>query len=271
MLTRILFLFALVLGSTILLTGAWTNSLTSSTLPPEASFVPQTVPLDADIIGSGIDAKQLLQKALEKLDPKRTTWLKTKIRQSMIDAGSTYVAEGHLQLGPNHCARLELNIGKEGRLLVVSDGEMIALERKSPGVKPHVEVARLPDDDAGGKEKVLHAKCCGGPRALLMQLQEHLQSAKLQTGLLYDVPVIQIKGDLSPAAVPAQPGVVQSARHLYVYLDAQTLWPCRLEWWSADKIKTLRLNSRIEFLDPELNREQNAEECMRLFSFRPEE
>src|SRR4051812_5089776 len=112
MLTRILFLLTLALGSTAFLTGAWTGPFATSPRAAEIAFLPQAFALDADIIGSGIDAGQLLQKAMEALAPQRTAWLKTKIRQTMTDGESNFIAEGFLQRGPNHCARLEMDIVK---------------------------------------------------------------------------------------------------------------------------------------------------------------
>src|SRR5713226_2704982 len=119
--TRTLFLFTLALGAAIFLTGARTSPPTPCVLNPDAGFVAQTVPLEPDIVGSGIDATQLLGKALEKISGPRTAGMNTKIRQTMTDADANFVAHGFLQRGPNHCARLEMDLGKQGRLQVVSD------------------------------------------------------------------------------------------------------------------------------------------------------
>src|ERR1019366_5042318 len=146
MLTRVLFFFSLVFAITLFLTGAWTGTLAPSARPAEDAFVPETVLLDANIIGSGIDGQRLLEKACEKLRSPRVVWMKTKIRQTMTDAGSNFVAEGFLQRGPNHCARLEMTIdtnGQRGRLLVVSDGAAIAQVRETPGEAPVVTVDEL--------------------------------------------------------------------------------------------------------------------------------
>jgi hypothetical protein len=280
MLTRTACLFLLGLGITILLTGARTASLSTPLQNQESPFVPRSVPLDADIIGSGVDAGQLLQKALEKLDPQRTPWLKTKIRQTMCDVDSTFVAEGYLQRGPNHCARLEMDIlsgGKKGRLIVVSDGELIAQVNELPGMPAKVDVHKLSitgqprDDESTLKHKHLSDKSCGGPATLLAQLRRQLQNARLQTGLLQKTPVIQIKGDLEPAAMSVCAGVKRTVRQARVYLDAKTLWPHHVEWWGGDNVETPGLVLRIEFLDPQLNRELSVDECVRLFSYKPAE
>ena len=279
MMTRILFLLSLVLGSTILLTGAWTGSLSNPPQQAEPAFVPQALPLEADIIGSGVDARQLLQKALEKLDPQRTAWLKTKIRQTMTDADSNFVAEGFLQRGPNHCAHLEMDIvtgGKQGRLLIVSDGEIIAQVSEVPGADPTTDVANFPNAVEGSpskklavKEKFLCGKSCGGPGALLELLQPHLQNARLQTGILHKTPVIQIKGDLNANWASANVGTKTPVQQACVYLDAKTLWPQRIEWWGVDMTNSPRRVLCIEFLEPEFLRELSIDECVRMFSYKP--
>src|SRR5439155_25465876 len=109
----------LVVGSVLLLTGAWTNSHSRPAQEPELAFIPQPVHLDADVIGTGVDAKQLLQMALDRLTPERMPWLNTKIRQTLTDARSNFIAEGFLQRGPRHCARLEMNLGQQNYLHVV--------------------------------------------------------------------------------------------------------------------------------------------------------
>ena len=276
MLTRLVFLFTVVLGSTILLPGAWTGSSTPIAQNPEVLFVPQIVALEADIIGSGVDATRLLEKALEKLGEPRTAWMKTKIRQTISDADSNFVAAGFLQRGPNHCARLEMNVGKQGRLRVVSDGEVVAQVRNIPGKAPDVVVERFPaasadsaDHISAAKEKYLCGKSCGGPAALLQQLHKHLHNAKLQTGLLQGKAVIQVKGEIDSGATPMCAATTIPVRYAYIYLDAKSLWPHRLEWWGRDKTNALRSVLTLEFLEPQIDQELSVETCMRMFSYEP--
>jgi hypothetical protein len=273
MLTRILFLATLVLSGTVFLTGAWSGSFTPAPPVSEVSFAPQTVPLDADIVGSGVNADGLLAKAMEKLAPQRTAWLKTKIRQTVNDGDTSFRAEGALQRGPNHCVRLEMDVVRDGacgHMVIVSDGELLAQVRRAGRMTPIARLERLPaasaeksEADAAACEALLAAKGCGGPLALLGQFRRRLKNGKLQTGLLDGQPVIQIKGNLDPAApkTPAQVG--------YAYLDAKTLWPHRLEWWNEDNAHAPRPIVQIEFLEPEINRELSLEECARVFSYQP--
>lgn len=259
MLTRLVFLISLILTSTIFLTGAWPGPFAESNPEPETAFVAQPLELDADLVGAGVDAKTLLQKALDAIAPERTPWLKTRILQTVSDAPSHFVAEGFLQRGPNRCARLEMTIAtgdRPSRLIVVSDGEVIAQERRILYQEPAVTVERFPDDNDAAKDELLVRKGCGGPSAILEQMCEHLTNATLQTGMLGDVPVIRIQGEIESDVSRAS-----------VYLHAKTLWLQRVEWFTRDDNGGSRMSLRIEFLEPELRREMRVEECIRVFSY----
>jgi hypothetical protein len=282
MLIRILFLLTVFLGSMVLFTGVWTGSFAPTSRSPENAFIPQSITLDAAIVGAGIDAGQLLEKAAEKLTPQRMPWLKTQIRQTMTDAHTNFAAKGFLQRGPNHCARLEMVVfpgaatkpDEKHRLLVVSDGDVLAQVRHAPGMEPVLRVDPLLANEESvathaAKEQFLNGRSCGGPGALLQEFHLHLQNGTLQTGVLQGTPVIQIKGDIPAEAMSKCMRTIIPVRHAYIYLDAKTLWPHRIEWWGADKKHPLRAILSIEFFEPELGCELSDEECMRTFSYRP--
>jgi hypothetical protein len=275
MLTRLLFFLSLVLTVAGLVTGSWTRS-SSPTSPPlapaEDGFVAKNVHLDAAIVGSGVDGPRLLKNACAKLRPLYGGWLKTKVRQTMTDPESNFVAEGFLQRGPKHCARLELSIGtagRHGRLLVVSDGVVVALVREMPGEKPLVAVEDVAANDSE-PEAILERHGAGGPLTLLEQFRSALKNPTLQTGTIASTEVIQIKGDLEPKAMPVCSCTAIPVHAGYVYLDAKTLWPVRMEWCGRDRNQKMCRVLRIEFLDPELNQPLGEAECARLFSYQPQ-
>ncbi len=280
MLTRMLFLIGLVLCGIVALTGAWPASFSPSAHDADSTFVPKPMPLDANIVGSGIDARQLLEKALEKLGKEESVWLNTKIRQTVHNADSRFVAEGFLQRGPNQCARMELEINTNGvrsRLVIVSDGEMLAQVRKIHGAKSIAEVERLPAIPAASqaeahaaRETYLDGKSCGGPAALLRSIHQALRAGTLQTGLLRDQPVIHLRGDLDPDQVRAFAAMKLTGFSTSVYLDAKTLWPMRIEWWGAEHGKAPRRLTQIEFRDPIVGVPLTDEQCASMFSYAPD-
>jgi hypothetical protein len=280
MVKKLLWLVPLLLGGAVVLTGAWPGSFTPSPGAPRSLFVPQPLALDGAWHSGAINSQQLLEKAIEVLAVNRTGWLKTKIRQTMTDAESTYAAEGSLQRGPNHCARLDMQVRTNGlasHMLVVSDGELLAQEITIPGTTPKVTSTRLPgapaDAPAGAeaaiREAYLAARGCGGPLALLRQLQPCLQNPKLQTGLLQGQAVILIKGEIDSEKLRRQALRAVPINYCYLFLDAKTLWPERVEWWGLDRRRSLRCVLQIDFHDHELNQELPLEQCVRAFSYRP--
>jgi hypothetical protein len=237
MLNKALVMLLLLLAGSVVLVGGWT-SLASPPAPlAESAFIPQVVELDADVLGSNVSASQLLEKALDRLKPERAPWMRTKIRQTMSDAKCRFSAAGFLQRGPGNCARLEMEVlshGKRAKLLIVSDGHSVAEVKKIPDLPAVERVTQLAPD------------------------------------LLQGTPVIQIKGDFNAYKLPAFAVTSSPIRIACVYLDASTLWPVQLEWWGGEKNEVACLILKIEFSDPELNRELSFEECSRLFSYRPE-
>lgn len=279
MLKPSILLIPLMLVGAVLLMGARSSSLPPSPWSTGAAFLPQTVALDPDTFGPEVNARQLLEKAVEKLTGNRANWLRTKIRQIMTDRESTFVAEGFLQRGPNHCARLEMTVttaGVASRLLIVSDGQSVAEER-TIGTEPPVIACSDHASDFQGTQAgtatagtgILETRSCGGPLPLLQHLQSRLSNFKLRTGMLEGQPVIQIKGEWiadgkSDPVLSTIPG-----RFCYLYLNATTLWLHRLEWWGLDEGERLRPILRVEFRDPIVNQELPLEECQRLFSYHP--
>jgi hypothetical protein len=96
-------------------------------------------------------------------------------------------------------------------------------------------------------------------------MHSQLKNGTLQTGLLNDMPVIRIKGDIDADAAAISTAV--APLHGYIYLHAKTLWPERVEWCGADSGGVMRPILRIEFLEPEVQRALNVEECVRTFSY----
>ena len=266
MLTRFFFLFALLVSAIAALTGARSGSTPLTPQAGEVHFTPHSAQLDADVISSAADVTQLLDKTLAKLSDNGDGWLKTKFRQSMHEP--RLVVEGVLQRAPNHCARMETEVvvgQSRGRLIVVSDGELIAQVRTLSGTASTVIVEKLPTTGAARKEQHLIDNGCGGPHAMVSQLKQHLRNGKLQTGLLKDRPVIRIRGELQPASFPALARVASSALVAGVYVDAETLWPHRFEW--SDSKRPLL---QIDFYSVEIGRQLSFEECARLFSYQPD-
>jgi hypothetical protein len=273
MLTRLLFMVALVGCGIVVLTGAWPSSPSRSSPSYHAAFVPKALELDAEIVGAGIDAEHLLDRAIVKLD--KADWLHTKIHQVMHGPDAGFVAHGFLQRGPNQCARLELEIVRRAlrtQVLLVSDGESVAHVERLPGAKPSAAIAPLPALAEGHavREAFLAGRGGGGPVSLLQHIRHHVRNARLLTGLCDGAAVIQVQGSLDPALTPAFSALNLATLDVCVYLDAKTLWPRRIEWSGAGPRRPAGPLLDIDFLAPSVGIPQSDDECARLFSYHPD-
>lgn len=265
MLNKMLIVLTTVLIGAGVLAVAWPRSVAPPSGPAETDF-------HAQATGTVVPgAKVLLDQATERLAPQRVIWLKTKIRQTMTDARTSFTAEGTLQRGPGNGARLEMDVvtnGAPSKLLLVSDGNVLAQVKTFPNRPPIEQTFALqPEGQQPPIPIDLNVHGCGGPAALLEQVRQRLHDAKALAGTLHGVDVVQIKGDFNGEKLPVFANASIPVRLACVYLDAKTLWPIQFEWWGMERDQTPRRMLQIEFPDPELNQPIPAAECERLFSY----
>jgi hypothetical protein len=150
MLNKTLFMMFLLSAGSALLMGAWPGSSASPAKLTRSAFVAQALELETDIVGSDLSASELLEKALARLEPDHVSWLKTKIRQTMADGRTSFVADGFLQRGPRNCAHLKMDVLTNGQcatLLIISDGNLIAEVKKIPHRPAFERVTHLQPED----------------------------------------------------------------------------------------------------------------------------
>jgi hypothetical protein len=231
---------------------------------------------EQDLLAEG--AASLFDRALEQLSPQRLQWLQLSLWQRMRNADMAFESQGSLLLGPNHCARLDITIqpgNTPARWLVVSDGRALAhvtqIGKRPPSVTTRLLVPAEPDAvSQKSPAETLSGLGCGGPYVVMKNLRGKLKEPTAQNGVLNGIRVIRIHGRLDPAQVAPQHATAAAAEFCYLYLDAQTLWPGRLEWWEVDRKNAQRLRLELEFRDAVLNRPLSEAECIRAFSYNPE-
>jgi len=270
---KFLLLVPLLTALPFFLTGALRRPAVATPAP----FTIESVTLDPAVAPHGLAAPDLLQRAIDRLDPAHVTWLRARLWQRMHAWEVAFESEGTLQLGPEHCARLELTVrtgAAPGHWLVVSDGHALAHVVQIGTDEPTV-VSRLlmpepqPDQPAPpSPDESLRGLGCGGPHPLLLELRTRLRELTAQIGRLHGRPTVRIHGRLSAPAAPS--GATAAADFCYLYLDAHLLWPSRVEWWAGDRTANPRLILEMEFREPQLNRPLPLAECIRAFSYRPE-
>lgn len=226
------------------------------------------------------DPKQLLVRAAATLDPQRVPWLVVKTWQKQVGGEMSFEAEGRLVRGPNHCARLDMTVrasGEPSSVVVVSDGVCLAHACRPAGKRGDVASQRFlspAKTQLNGPqiEQILNAHGCGGPHQMLKDLAAKLDNIQLDMGLWDGKNVIRLTGSLKAGSTdPSENQLTIRPRLCRVFLDAQTLWPYRVEWWAArqpDEAGQPFL--QLEYRDPRVNQPLSHEQCVREFTYVPD-
>ncbi len=206
----------------------------------------------------GLSPQQLLLQASEAFGSDRVQWLHARLWQRYCDEHVDFVAEGRLLIGPKNCARLEWTIctgGAQSEIIVVSDG--YALAHALIGQVASQSLTALDDREIA---TVLSEKGCGGPQGLLADLSARMNDVAMDTGQWNGQEVIRLQGNLK------EPVGQGSGQRVCLFLDAQTLWPIRVEQWSG-RAEASILIWQFEFREPRLNSALSDAECIREFTF----
>ena len=254
--------------------------LASGALPPQ---VPAAPPVAADAFTiqpspfaqhqsvRDLDGAALLQRLRAMLNDVR--WLNVTIWQCLHDEAIGFESEARLQLGPEHCARMETHIRTGAfrcETLVVSDGCALAEVFRCAGAPERVSSSYLPERAKGAaRDRWLRDKGCSGPAPLVAELRAGVPAWRVDAGLWRQHPVLRLQGTLDPNRLPAAARATLAARSCTLYLDAATLWPLRIEWRTGPEERPARLYLEMEFRDPVLNRALSPEECASAFTYQP--
>lgn len=237
-------------------------------LIPLASGSTQLPPL------AQVSAAAILDRAIQVLTDVR--WLEMTVWQRLDNEDGSFQIEGKFLQGPQQRLRLELvlSTGKAtSRLRLLCDGQCFWQSLQYGQGEPETLTQKWTRDGgdpaAMAKERLrfLTERGLTGPLALLQNLRNRLQYLHKDTGLWRGRPVIRIGGH-QQTEVPPDPEVPLLARHrhCYLYLDAETLWPCRLEWrvWERPN-DAPRPWLQLEFRHPVVNRPPTPDVCAQVF------
>ncbi len=220
-------------------------------------------------------AGSLLDLVIDRYSPARAQWLEMNVVQRMFE--DNYQTEGRYLLGPDHRLRLEMTIrGAEvaGNLLAVSDGRDLYQARWSPGNPPKISKQPLPDGLpaarlSAARTQFLQECGFGGLVPLLTQIRRNLLNPRRQAGLCQERNVIKLSGDwkADEANLKNLPTHLRPRRGA-LYLDAETLWPYRIEWIGSPRPQDhLVLLLQMDFQGPVINRPLSQAESAQVFRF----
>ncbi|MBL8793044.1 MAG: hypothetical protein JNM56_04005 [Planctomycetia bacterium] len=186
-------------------------------------------------------AAQWLDQAIAALEPSRTAWLRTTLREQVNAAPLAFRVEGTYLHGPDHRLRLDLQVCMERgrrRFELGSHGSTFwQLEGDAAGAwsgftldwRKQSKTDSAREGAQALRTEVEHHYWFSGPQRLLQNLRgqttftrcERLRWRERDVLLLTGVRT-GAKGDHWETFRPRQCRLV---------LDAATLWPARVEWW----------------------------------------
>jgi hypothetical protein len=230
------------------------------------------------------DAAAALDEAVAFLGPEKTAWLEMTLWQQVDAQGLSYQAQGRYVSGPDHRLRVELDTyvgATRGQLRIVSDGHVVCHVTRSAEDAPTCSQLRLPEVLAvlnvpGTPRRVsddfYREQAFGGVVTLLPGLRQRLNWVRKETVRRGGRVFVKLTGTWTPAEAaalcpPGQPWPAGLPRQCKVYLDADTLWPHRVEWWGPDPPRPGEaLLAQAEYRDPVLNQPLSPERAAREFT-----
>jgi hypothetical protein len=204
-------------------------------------------------------AHATLDRALAAIDPSKVRWLQTTLWQQASAPPLAFEAEGTYQAGPNNRMRLDLQTRFQGtrrRLQVVCDGQTLweAEQADAEDWVVHkvnwqrvLEQLRKPETTAQARAAFYRAHLFSGPALLLESLKQSVTFTRQEMMRWHDRDVLLLTG-VRPSSA-ANSCADYEPRQCRLVLDANTLWPLRVEWWgpapaSAGDIRLLALEFR---------------------------
>jgi hypothetical protein len=269
-------LLSLVVAAAAVLAGALAQQPPKSA--PPAAPKPDTKPPQADPA-----ANKAIDQTLEMLDRKRLAWIETTLWQQVDVQGLLLQSEGIYLAGPDYRLHLNLkvHVGETGgKMEIVCDGttlwEVLQFGNRTPQVtklemKKVLETLDGPSSSPQLREEYLQRWTFAGIAPLIKGLKQRLVFTKLEKVRWRGHDTLKLTGVWSPEVVKTIVPVENAQwpaylpRQCYVYLDPETHWPHRLEWWGpSPPLKDDAVLLQMEFRNPKFT-EMSSERCARVF------
>lgn len=209
-------------------------------------------------------AVQALDEAIAQLDPVRVAWIESTLWQRASLEHLTYEAKGRYLAAPDHRFRLELMTQQgEGTTsyLAIGDGKA-TWEGTRNGAGPWHPVTR---DEI--------RQPFAGVLPLLRSLRTGLTWTNREMVRRQGHVFVKLTGSVPDASDDAVSSVDALGyrgmlRESRIYLDGQSLWPHRVEWWGRPTSRgSNALLVQMEFREPNFNQSLSDEQCALEFSF----
>jgi hypothetical protein len=223
--------------------------------------------VDGSTASSDPQALAYLDRGIDTLSPERVRWLEAAVWQQVCCDEFVYQACGRLRMAPGDRSRFDVNVlvgSTQGELRQVCDGRTLQCSTRVGNDTPVVTRWGLPGT---GRTEFLQEQGFAGVAPLLSSLRRGLHNVQCQKRVWKGLEVIVISGTWPQdreqfGGLPAEFKPRYQPRLCCIYLDAQTLWPHRLEWWGSERPSQANsLLVQTEFRNPVINHVLPPEQC----------
>jgi hypothetical protein len=272
----------------LLLTGALAQQPAPTpppSQPPQKPVAGPTPTTPAPTPSGDDKAAETMRIASEAVDARKLGWFETTLWQKVDTHGLTYQAEGRYLGGPNQRLRLDLQVKLgtgSGKATLVSDGatlwDVTTVGTETPTIvrldlKRINEVLNTPGTPPQLRDQFYRDRYFAGLAPLMQSLRQQMVFKKQEVTQWNKHEVYMLSGVATEYVKmadgsPWPPFVPRTCR---CYLDKQTLWPHRLEWWGpTGQGGEDALLVQMEFRDPKFPKGENAPAgWAQLFKFDP--
>jgi hypothetical protein len=232
-------------------------------------------------------ATKALDEAVLALDRNKLKWIETMLWQQVDVQGLLVQSEGIYLAGPDYRLHLNLKVrlgDAAGKMEFICDGttlwEISQFGDKEPQVskreiKKALEALNGPKGTPQIRDAFMQQWAFAGMVPLLQGLKARLVFTKKEAARWQGHDVVKLTGtwnkDTTTALQPEAkaPWPEYLPRQCVLYLDAQSHWPHRLEWWGpSPPLDGESLLLQMEFRNPKFT-EMSSERCDKIFKYTP--
>jgi hypothetical protein len=216
------------------------------------------------------DAEKSLDQSIAELDPKKHPWVEFTLWEKADVQGLITTGEGHYLAGPDHRLKMDLTVrlaNEQSELRTISDGKTVWNWVRSGHDEPRATqydltkvqaLLNVPGTLPQFSEDFYKNQSFTGLLPLLQNLRRQMTFTKQEKESWNGHNVLKLTGEWTPDYAkamtlqnniwaPLQPRICR------LYLDAQTHWPYRLEWWGPAAVRAPdTLLMELEFRNPHL-------------------
>jgi hypothetical protein len=221
------------------------------------------------VVKADKDAGKVLDQAIAELDPKKHPWMEWNVWEKADVQDVTSTCDGHYLLGPDRRMNLNLKVnvaGEDSEMRIVSDGKQVWNWSRSADKEERANrydltkvnaLLSAPGTMPQFSDNFFKNQSFWGLLPLLQTLRQQMVFTSQTKENWQGHSVVKLTGawssDYAKAWSQNNVWAAYQPRNCRLYVDQQTHWPHRLEWWGPTAPRGPdSLLLEVEFREPHL-------------------